>query len=140
MQIFIYVKMYIYLTLFQVFIIIILILIMSDTLSRLEILKTTANPVRISILSELAKGVLCVSDLEECLEISQPNISQHLSALRQSKIIDYFVDGRLRCYFLKSPLIMDLLEILKKEYPDSLPGPECCPTTKKGNYPGDRSR
>ena len=108
--------------------------------SRVEILKVAAHPVRIKILAELTKGVKCVSDFEEFLEISQPNISQHLAALRHAGIIDFFIDGRLRCYFLKNPLIVDLLEILEKDYPDKLPGPECCPTTKKGTYPGERRR
>lgn len=114
--------------------------------SRIEILKVSAHFVRIAILDELSKGVKCVSDFEEFLgsvsgrEISQPNISQHLAALRHAGVIDFFIDGRLRCYFLKSPLILDLLEILKKTYPDELPGPECCPVTNKGTYPGKRRR
>jgi ArsR family transcriptional regulator len=111
---------------------------MNDFISRIEILKIVSHPVRIAILQELAEGVKCVSDLQEFLDVSQPNISQHLSALRHDGIIDYFVDGRLRCYFLKSPLILDLIGILKKDYPCELPGPECCPVTKKGKYPGKR--
>jgi len=108
--------------------------------SRIEILKVSAHPVRIAILEELLKGIKCVSDFEEFLEISQPNISQHLSALRHADIIDFFIDGRLRCYFLKNPLIPDLLEILKKDYSEDLPGPECCPVTKKGTYHGERRK
>jgi ArsR family transcriptional regulator len=106
----------------------------------IDILKLVAHPVRIAILDELSKGVKCVSDLEDFLEIRQSNISQHLSVLRHSGIIDFFIDGRLRCYFLKSPFIIDLLEIVKKDYPDELPGPECCPATKKGTYQGERKR
>ncbi|MEK7307862.1 MAG: metalloregulator ArsR/SmtB family transcription factor [Nitrospirota bacterium] len=111
-----------------------------NLLSRVEILKVVTHPVRISILEELTKGVKCVSDLKEFLEISQPNISQHLAALRHAGLINFFVDGRLRCYFLKDPLIPDLLDILKKDYPGDLPGPECCPVTKKGTYHGERNR
>lgn len=107
---------------------------------KLETLKTIAHPVRIAILDELSQGVKCVSDFEDFLEISQPNISQHLGLLRRTGIIDYFMDGRLRCYFLKNPFILDVLDILKKEYPEELPGPECCPVTKKGTYPGERRR
>ena len=113
---------------------------MNDLISRVEILKLVAHPARISILEELSKGVKCVSDFQEFLEISQPNISQHLSALRHSGVIDYFIDGRLRCYFLKSPFVLDLLQIVKKDYPENLPGPECCPITKKGTYPGERRK
>ncbi len=107
---------------------------------RIELLKVIAHPVRVKILEELISGVKCVSDLEEFLEISQPNISQHLSLLRNFQIIDYFIDGRLRCYFLVDPIIPDLLELLKTDYHESLPGPECCPVTRKGKYPGERRR
>ena len=65
---------------------------MNDLISRVEILKLVAHPARIAILEELSKGVKCVSDFQEFLEISQPNISQHLSALRHSGVIDYFID------------------------------------------------
>ncbi|UCD35454.1 MAG: winged helix-turn-helix transcriptional regulator [Nitrospiraceae bacterium] len=107
---------------------------------KIEALKVIAHPARIAILEELSQGVKCVSDFQDFLEIRQSNVSQHLSALRHAGLIDYFIDGRLRCYFLKSPFILDLLEIVKKDYPCELPGPDCCPVTKKGTYPGDRRR
>ena len=107
---------------------------------RTEVLRVIAHPVRMRILEELTKGVKCVSDLEDFLEISQPNVSQHLSLLRRYDLIDYYMDGRLRCYFLKDPLIPDLIELLKKHYEEELPAPACCPATKKGIYPGNRHR
>ena len=107
---------------------------------RIEILKVLAHPIRIKILEDLAQGVKCVSDFEESLDISQPNVSQHLTLLRTNGIIDFFVDGRLKCYFLKEPLIPDFLELLKKPYEEDLPAPACCPVTKKGTYPGERRR
>jgi ArsR family transcriptional regulator len=113
---------------------------MNELITKIDVLKVVSHPVRIAILEELSTGVKCVSDLEEFLEIRQSNISQHLSALRHSGLIDYFIDGRLRCYFLKNPFVLDLLEILKKEYRADLPGPECCPVTKKGTYTGDRRK
>jgi DNA-binding transcriptional ArsR family regulator len=107
---------------------------------RLDLLKVIAHPVRVKILEDLVQGVKCVSDFEETLDISQPNVSQHLRLLRSHHIVDYFVDGRLKCYFLKEPLIPDLLELLQKEYEEDVPAPACCPVTKKGTYPGDRRR
>jgi ArsR family transcriptional regulator len=107
---------------------------------KVELLKVIAHPVRIRILEELVKGVKCVSDFGDFLEMRQPNISQHLSLLRQSGIVDYYVDGRLRCYFLIDPLIPDLLALLGKDYQETLPRPACCPVTKKGTYPGERRR
>jgi ArsR family transcriptional regulator len=107
---------------------------------RVELLKIIAHPVRIRILEDLVQGVKCVSDFEDTLDISQPNVSQHLSLLRTNGAIDFFIDGRLKCYFLKEPLIPDLLELLKKEYEEDIPAPACCPVTKKGSYPGARRR
>ncbi|MBE0448921.1 MAG: winged helix-turn-helix transcriptional regulator [Actinobacteria bacterium] len=107
---------------------------------KIELLKVIAHPVRIQILKELSKGVKCVSDFEEPTQASQPNISQHLGLLRRYGLIDYYMDGRLRCYFLVDPIVLDVLEILKKEYKGSLPAPACCPVTKKGTYPGNRRR
>ncbi len=108
--------------------------------NKVELLKIIAHPVRISILEELTKGVKCVSDFEEFLAISQPNVSQHLSLLRRHGVIDYYVDGRLRCYFLKDALIPDIIELLKKDYAEELPAPACCPIMKKGTYLGERRR
>lgn len=107
-------------------------------LDRVEVLKAMAHPVRIMILEELTRGVKCVSDLEEFLDIRQPNISQHLSLLRGLGVIDYYMDGRLRCYFLRDPLIPEILGALKKDYEGDLPAPACCPVTKRGKYPGAR--
>jgi len=113
---------------------------MNNVTEKAEILKLLSNPARIMILEELSKGVKCVSDLEGFMEIRQSNISQHLSALRHSGLIDFFIDGRLRCYFLKNPIIPDLLEVLRKDYQCDLPGPECCPITKRGTYTGKKKK
>jgi ArsR family transcriptional regulator len=107
---------------------------------RIELFKILAHPARIKILEELVQGVKCVSDFEDMLDISQPNVSQHLKLLRSHQIVDFFVDGRLKCYFLKEPLIPDLLLLLKKEYEEDVPAPACCPVTKRGTYPGERRR
>ena len=110
----------------------------ADFSRKVDILKAIAHPVRIMILDELTKGVKCVSDFEDFLEIKQPNISQHLTVLRNCGIIDHYMDGRLRCYFLREPLIPDMLHLMHTKYENLLPAPACCPVTKKGKYPGDR--
>ncbi len=106
--------------------------------ARAELLRVMGHPERLRILEELTQGVKCVSDIEEFLEIGQSNVSQHLSLLRRCGVLDYYVDGRLRCYFLKDPIIPDIIKVLNKEYTTKLPAPACCPVTKRGSYPGDR--
>lgn len=112
---------------------------MDSLMEKAEVLKAMAHPVRLSILAELAKGVKCVSDFEDFLGINQPNVSQHLSVLRAHGVIDCFVDGRLRCYFLVNSMALEIVEVLKKEL-EPLPAPACCPVTKTGKYPGERRR
>jgi len=46
----------------------------------------------------------------------------------------------IRCYFLIDPIIPDILDIFKKDYREDLPAPACCPVTKRGKYPGIRTR
>jgi ArsR family transcriptional regulator len=91
-----------------------------------ELLKVAAHPTRLMILSRLASGVLCVSDMEGFLGASQPNISQHLSVMRRSGLVDYYMDGKLRCYFLKDPRALDIIILLNKKYKKPLPKPACC--------------
>jgi DNA-binding transcriptional ArsR family regulator len=92
-----------------------------------ELLKVVAHPARLEILQKLETDVLCVSDMEELLGVGQSNVSQHLSLLRRAGLVDYFMDGKLRCYFLKDPRVLDILTLLKKEYGGVLPAPACCP-------------
>ncbi len=99
-----------------------------------ELLKVMAHPYRLEILQKLGNDVLCVSDMGEVLGTSQSNISQHLSLLRRAGLVDYYVDGKMRCYFLKNPMTVDILKALGKEYKHDLPAPACCPVrpdTKK---------
>ena len=107
---------------------------MNTLAHKIETLKAIAHPVRIKILQELMGGVKCVSDMEDFLDISQPNVSQHLSLLRRMGVVDHFMDGRLRCYFLVDSMVPDLIELLGKDHSEPLPAPVCCPVTKKGKY------
>jgi len=93
-----------------------------------SLLKLISNPTRLRILEKLKDGVKCVTDLEEFLELRQPNISQHLSVLRHSGVVDFFVDGKMRCYFLKEPRVLDVLRMLNKRCTTRLPAPSCCPS------------
>ncbi len=74
-----------------------------DFKEKANILKTLAHPTRLMILVELAKGTKCVNDIEELLEVRQPNISQHLAMLRHNGLVDFYQKGKERCYFLTRP-------------------------------------
>ena len=83
-----------------------------------ELLRTLAHPTRMAILEELAQGAKCVTDIRDLLDISQPNVSQHLTALRREQVVDFHENGKLRCYYITRPkLVNGLLRLLSGEYP-----------------------
>jgi ArsR family transcriptional regulator len=51
------------------------------------ICKAFANPVRLKILDLVAKRDRSVSDLHRLLEISEANLSQHLSVLKAAGVV-----------------------------------------------------
>jgi ArsR family transcriptional regulator, arsenate/arsenite/antimonite-responsive transcriptional repressor len=78
-----------------------------------QLLRTLAHPTRLAIVRELAAGPKCVTDIRELLEVAQPNVSQHLSALRNAGVVDYHEQGKQRCYYLsRAKLVKRLLAVL----------------------------
>jgi len=86
---------------------------------RAELLRQLGHPVRLAILEELVKGGKCVTDIRDLLEVPQPNVSQHLTVLRRQRIVDFFENGKLRCYYLRRPaLVRALFGFISGEYPE----------------------
>ena len=87
-----------------------------ETQSAAELLKAFSHPTRLAILQELVVGPKCVTDIEDLVAARQANISQHLSVLRYTKLVDYAQDGALRCYYLCRPrLVCDMLALVQRE-------------------------
>ena len=83
-----------------------------------DLLKAFAHPTRLQILDELRRGARCVTDMEEILPATQVNISQHLTVLRNAKLVDFAQDGALRCYYLSRPKLADgILGLLAADFP-----------------------
>ena len=83
-----------------------------------ELLKAFAHPTRLQILGELRSGTRCVTDMEEILPVTQVNISQHLTVLRNARLVDFAQDGAVRCYYLSRPrLVEGVLSLLSMDHP-----------------------
>jgi ArsR family transcriptional regulator len=104
---------------------------MNNLTKRVQILRALAHPVRIQILKELQKEIKCVSDLEKALTLKQSTVSQHLSILRKLNLIDYYVSGKERCYFITDSFVLEILKLLEKKNLKPLKLPKCCPITKR---------
>jgi ArsR family transcriptional regulator len=66
----------------------------------LPVFKALSDETRLRILSLLKDGEVCVCDLAETLNSTQPNISFHLSMLREAGLIKDRKDGRWVHYSL----------------------------------------
>lgn len=80
-----------------------------------DLLKALAHPTRLQIMSELLKGTKCVTDIQDILPASQSNISQHLTVLRNARLVDFAQDGSQRCYYVSRPRMASAVIALLEE-------------------------
>ena len=78
-----------------------------------EILKTLASPRRLQILHRLFDGPCEVGRLAADLNLSQPNVSQHLAVLRSAGLVEAERDGREARYRLTDPDVMVACGIMR---------------------------
>jgi ArsR family transcriptional regulator len=79
-------------------------------------LKVLANEDRLLLLCQLSQGEMCVSDLEEELDIRQPTLSQQLAVLRGEGVVDTRRDGKRIYYRVADPRVMQVLDVLYRLY------------------------
>lgn len=79
-----------------------------------RIYKALAHPVRLKIVRILCKGPLCVCVLNENVEFSQSNLSQHLKILRDADILKTEKEGLRIIYSIKDDEIKNLLDVTEK--------------------------
>ena len=77
-------------------------------------LKILGHPVRIQLLDLLTTGERSVGVLAHELGISQSNLSQHLSLLRDKGILECRKEGHLVLYRLSDPRIPDFFALMEK--------------------------
>lgn len=63
-----------------------------------EIFKALADPTRRAIFEKLASGAMNASALREGMRITQPAMSQHLSVLRNARLVRQERKGRFVNY------------------------------------------
>lgn len=75
----------------------------SELKKNAQVFKALAHPIRLQIVETLLEKEKCVCAMQEFLQASQPNISQHLNILKYAGIVDFRQEGNLRCYYLINP-------------------------------------
>ena len=76
-----------------------------------ELFKNFGDATRIRILYALYEEEICVNDLSELLNMSQPAISHQLRILKQSRLIRSRREGRLIYYSLADEHVRNLLSV-----------------------------
>ena len=79
-------------------------------------LKVLANTERMLLLCQLSQGEMCVSELEEQLEIRQPTLSQQLAVLRNEGVVQTRREGKNIYYSVADPALLDILAVLYRLY------------------------
>jgi DNA-binding transcriptional ArsR family regulator len=66
-----------------------------------DLISVLAHPHRFRLIEELASGEKDVHEIAQILNVPQPTVSQHLSALRSKRIVVPRRDGRRVFYSLR---------------------------------------
>lgn len=75
--------------------------------------KALGEPTRLRIVRLLAEQELCVCELEEIMEMSQPRISQHLKVLKHAGLVNERREGQKRMCSLNWNEFNDDLQTLQ---------------------------
>jgi DNA-binding transcriptional ArsR family regulator len=83
--------------------------------------KSLANPSRLMIACALIEGERSVGDLETSLGLRQPSLSQQLSELRESGIVEARREAKQVFYRIKDRRAVALLETLHQIFSGDMP-------------------
>ncbi len=84
----------------------------SALIKKAEILKVLGHPVRLSIICKLYDEKQNVSQLCNCLDVSQPVISQHLAVMRSFGLVEGKRNGARITYKIKNPFVKDIVRLI----------------------------
>jgi ArsR family transcriptional regulator, lead/cadmium/zinc/bismuth-responsive transcriptional repressor len=75
------------------------------------IFRALADPTRVRLVAELAKGEACVGDLADAIELSQSAVSHQLGDMRAQGLVRSRRDGRHIFYALDDEHVQDLFSL-----------------------------
>ena len=78
-----------------------------------DVLKVLAHPIRFSIASILHKNdVMNLGAIQDALSLPQSTVSQHISKMRESGIVEAKREGTKIFYSVKNPIAKKVIEKL----------------------------
>jgi len=82
---------------------------------KVEKLKAIAHPHRLCIVKGLIDNRCNVTKIQECLELPQSTVSQHLAKLKSAGIIKGKRNGLEICYCVVDKEVIDIVNLLIKD-------------------------
>ena len=83
-------------------------------IEKINILKALADENRLNIITMLSCGEMCVCDIIEKLDLTQPTISHHLKTLERAGLVGYRKEGKWRYYFLEKQIFDETSDFIKE--------------------------
>ena len=81
----------------------------------IDFFKLVGDKTRLNIIILLSGGELCVCEIEEELDISQPRVSHHLKVLKEEGLVNASREGKWIYYSLNEQLFK-LFDSVKQEF------------------------
>ncbi len=89
--------------------------------AREKIMKSLANKYRLKIVDSLGKkSQMCVSDLEEALDLNQSSVSKHLNILKEAGVVKSKREGLKVYYSLRTPCIINFFACMDNVIKDEI--------------------
>jgi len=86
-----------------------------DFEKKAELLKVLAHPVRLCIVKGLMEKGCNVTNMQECLELPQSTVSQHLKILKSGGVIKGTRNGLEINYCIADESVAELVKLLFKD-------------------------
>ena len=88
-----------------------------------DIFRALADPTRRAVFERLSRGEMNVSELKSGFNVSQPAISQHLSALKGAGLVSERREGR-HAYYRSNPVglapLADWVQLYQAAWPERI--------------------
>lgn len=85
---------------------------MKNYIQKSDLLKAIAHPVRLCIIRGLINQQCNVTKMQECLNLPQSTVSQHLAKLKSAGIIEGERKGLEVCYKVVNKQMKEIVELL----------------------------
>jgi len=81
-----------------------------------RLMKVLSNRDRMMLLCQIGQGEKYVGELEDCLDIHQPTLSQQLAVLRNEELVETRREGKQIYYSLTGNVALAVMDVLYQNY------------------------